>query len=400
MSVPEKYKEHLLRQGFHLIEKINSGLSGAVYLAVQESLNRHVAIKFFDSSIATRDSNLRKRFIREPIILAKLQHPSIPYVLTSGKVAKNGSEVPYTGMQYISGNTFEDVVKKRESIPRTTLLGYVKQILAALSVVHNESIIHRDIKPANLMVVGRGHCYLIDFSIGVSLGDETGLTRTTLPGSHLGTFEYMSPEQKKDMSSVDARSDIYSVGIVLLEMLTGSTNVTDIHRSLNDEPHWIRQIVVKACSQDPIDRFQNADEFSRAIAIPSVTQGADKIEPSLAFCSNFKCPDADWSPNKYFRGPLVIEKSTNSYCTTCGGQLKYQCAGCGSPFSKEPFCGNCGTQHYVIPTCLKCGSLLEEQNIGTDTESLGCGKCQRAAVKATEQVRASSATDFDDDIPF
>jgi len=249
-KITEEYARHLIRQGFELKEKINSGLSGGVYLAYQKSLNRRVAIKFFDSAYAKNDQILLKRFLREPRILAKLQHPGIPYVVTTGEVPTSGGSVPYTILQYIAGETFESVIRNRNTISTDIRVGYIRQILGALSLVHVESVIHRDIKPANLMVLGSGHCFLIDFSIGVSLDAEPGLTRATKTGTHLGSVNYMSPEQKNNMASVDGRSDIYSLGIVLLEMLTGSTDISNIAANLKGYPHSLREAVVTACKHD------------------------------------------------------------------------------------------------------------------------------------------------------
>jgi serine/threonine protein kinase len=395
-KITEEYARHLIRQGFELKEKINSGLSGGVYLAYQKSLNRRVAIKFFDSAYAKNDQILLKRFLREPRILAKLQHPGIPYVVTTGEVPTSGGSVPYTILQYIAGETFESVIRNRNAISADIRVGYIRQILGALSLVHAESVIHRDIKPTNLMVLGSGHCFLIDFSIGVSLDAEPGLTRATKTGTHLGSVNYMSPEQKINMASVDGRSDIYSLGIVLLEMLTGSTDISNIAANLKEYPHSLREAVVTACKHDVKDRFQTADDFLRDLGPPVFSVSGLHIRSGLSVCTNTKCPDAQWSSRGYYKGPKIIEESVDSFCTSCGSKLYYQCPGCGAPISNEPHCGHCGEKHFTIPICETCGSYLEVVDMEADTKSLGCGKCRRRNATKTAPVSNS----FDDEIPF
>lgn len=393
--VPELYRKHLLRQGFQLERQIGSGLSGRVYVAQQSSLGRHVAVKFFDSSLVGNDQPLRTRFQREPRILAKLQHPNIPYVVTSGVIGSPDFGVPYTVLQYIAGETLSELIMRRSTISLEEKLGCLRQVLGALEAAHDKSVVHRDIKPENMMVVESGHCFLIDFSIGVSFSGDSGLTRATEIGTHLGTAAYMSPEQSVDMSTVDGRSDLFSLGVVALELFTGSTDRSRMQKLVKDLPRWIREFIERACSNGIEGRFQSANEFSRALGSLMPTYSSPALHPSVAFCSNMKCKDAKWSSRGYCKGPNIVADSTNSYCTSCGSQLKYQCEDCGSQFSMEPFCGSCGNEHFTVPTCESCGSLLEKEFIGTDTNLLGCGKCQRAGMK-----KALPSPDIDDDIPF
>ena len=399
-EVNEAYAKHLARQGFVLSEKLGSGLSGSVYRAEQPSLSRDVAVKFFDNAISQRDEDLRKRFTREAKILAKLAHPNIPYVITTGSI-EEGS-IPYTVMQYIVGETLEMVIRDQMTDSVDMKLAFIRQVLSALDTVHSNKILHRDIKPSNIMWAGGSQCFLIDFSIGAATQHEPGLTRSTKTGSHLGTPEYMSPEQMRDMTKIDHRSDLYSVGIVLLELLTGSTDKTDITLQLNEYGNTIARTVAKACQSNPDDRFQSASDFSRALG-ETYTTRSKPIEPALALCPNTKCPEAAWSSRGYYRGPNVIQHSTDVHCTSCGTALIYQCRDCGAPFADKPFCGACGAANYRIPECQQCGSWLEMNYMDTDTAANGCGKCRRKREKQgfpQAPPTLSDDTSFEDDIPF
>lgn len=390
-AAPEKYAKQLARQGFDLANQIGSGLSGKVYLASQSSLTRKVAVKFFDSKLASQDPSLKRRFIREAQILAEVQHPNIPYVLTHGLIQPGEGEIPYTVLQYIDGETLKELKECNIDLPMSRALSIVRQVLNALDYVHHRKVVHRDVKPANIMLLKNEHVFLIDFSIGFSMNSRDGLTRVTSFGEHLGSVDYMSPEQLKDMSSIDGRSDLYSLGIVLLELITGDTDRTNLAQSLAAVDRHVREAVVKVLSPNPDDRFQTAEEFLRALGPASFRSYA---KPGLALCNNTTCSVADWSSRGYYRAPAFFEDSSDSFCTACGSTLAYTCQNCGAEIEKNPYCGACGSQLYKVPECEKCGSLLEKLDMGKDTSRHGCGKCRRAANSGPPPA------DFDDDIPF
>lgn len=112
--VPDEYVKHLAKQGFHLIETLGHGLSGSVYVAEQRSLNRRVAVKFFDSAFVRTEPAMRKRFVREAKLLARFQHPNIPYVLTEGIVDTQFGETPYFVMEYVHGNTVQEILREKK----------------------------------------------------------------------------------------------------------------------------------------------------------------------------------------------------------------------------------------------------------------------------------------------
>jgi serine/threonine protein kinase len=370
------YENHLGRQGFEILEKIGSGLSGGTYKALQSSLNRPVAVKFFDNSFSKDNPDLRKRFIRESRLLSELQHPSIPYVLTKGMLNSNAEEIPYMVMQYISGMNLDEYSKSKGKLDLDSVLHISFQLLDALDFVHKKGIVHRDIKPSNIMILNSGHCYLIDFSIGFQVEGGDGASRVTRSGDRLGSVPYMSPEQARDMKNVDGRSDLFSLTKVICELLTGRPEIgslNDLGPALNSA---LKAVFAKACSYSAQDL------------------------PSKAICSSLICPDAQWSDQGYYRGPNFVSDCTNAFCTSCGHALLYKCAGCNHPIESTRFCGGCGTEQFTVPECRTCGSFLKKEDMNNDTATLGCTKCRRKAGQTKAANQPVGFDNFDEDIPF
>ena len=399
LSDPGFCKKHLLKQGFDLQEEIGSGLSGRTYKGLQPSLSRSVAIKFFDSKFNKGNSDLKKKFLRESQLLADLQHPSIPYVLTCGSIELNDSDTPYTVMQYIDGVTLDKYLKNTTPVPLETALNISIQILDALSFVHKKDVVHRDIKPSNIMILPSGYCYLIDFSIGFKIDPQTGMTRATRTGDRLGSIQYMSPEQKENMKDVDQRSDVYSYALVLCEMLSGMPELQGLLKAKNKYPATLTKVIEKASCYDREDRYLNADEFLRELKQVSSASLPFLDTPSKAVCNNTLCPSADWSSHGYYRGAYFIEESTEPFCTSCGNKLIYQCENCGSSIDNTKFCGGCGAQQFDVPECQQCGSFLTKKDMNMDTKIHGCEKCK--VKKTQDKISPPMVEDgFDDDIPF
>jgi len=387
--------QHLAKQGFELGEVLGQGLSGSVYKARQRSLNRCVAVKFFDSAFVREDEAMRKRFARESRILAKFQHPGMPYILTEGEVSAEHGPTPYFVMEFVQGDTLRDLMQSEPCLDADTAIDIAGQVMDALRYAHERKIVHRDVKPSNILVDRHQRCFLIDFSIGVSIEGGSGLTRATESGVVLGTQPYMAPEQCSDLGAkhVDARADIYSIGVVLIEMLSGSAERTNIPRTLARHPHTLIQALEKACATQLEDRFQTAEDFMRAIG-GARRSASSALMPSLAVCPNIQCSDANWSGRGYYRGPRIIEESTNIHCTSCGHRLRYRCEECAASMSKEPYCGGCGAVMFKVPLCKKCGSYLTREFIDADTSS-GCQKCRPEPIAAAPQ-----SDDFIDNVPF
>lgn len=258
-----------------IIKHIAQGGMGSVYLARQQSLQRDVAIKILPPQF-TQDSEFLLRFERESHVMARLQHPNIVQVFDAGLT----NEYHYIVMEYLPGGTLANELailrnnNKRMSVEKTILI--IRQIVQALDYAHQQGIVHRDIKPSNILIAGDGRYVLSDFGI-VADSDNTKITRTL---QTLGTPEYMSPEQANGMG-VDQRSDLYSLGVVLYEILNGSppfsgnnpfsilnkhVNIAPppLSKTRNDVPIWLQKIVQKILEKQPENRFQTATELLEA----------------------------------------------------------------------------------------------------------------------------------------
>jgi serine/threonine-protein kinase len=393
VETPELYAAHLRRHGFTLREVIGTGLSGHVFRAEQISLQREVAIKFFDNPSAQNNPGLRTRFEREGNLLAKVQHPNVPFVITRGRVPRDGGlDVPYLVLEYVRGTVLEELLEHHPSVDSRKAVNYVRQVLDALACAHHQHVIHRDVKPSNI-IVADDHCYLIDFSIGVDL-DETGAFRATRTGGRLGTYDYAAPEQQVNARHVDHRADLYSCGVLLLELLTGQRQVRNINSAMTHVNRDLREVVRKACALECQDRYQSAGEFERALRHFDELRLGHLLAPGLAICTNLHCSGAVWSEQGYYRGPRFIEDCEYEFCDNCGAELKRVCDRCGARPTRKPYCGNCGNQLYSLPPeCEQCGSYLRKVDMGQDTRQFGCEKCRKD--RRREQIPFS-----DDDIPF
>src|ERR1035438_7114473 len=246
---------------------------GSIYLALDTLLDRPVALKFILSDFNDHPDAAR-RFLAEAKGLASLNRPNIPILY--GFFIWEGKGV--MAMEYVDGETFEAIVRRRGPIPAPESVPLIKQALQGLAFAHRIGIVHRDLKPSNLMLNHEGTVKVVDFGIAKKLQAEAGMTGTNVT---LGTPLYMSPEQVLGRP-LDARTDIYSMGIVLYELLAGQVpfkadSIYEIQAAhvqkipepptihCPDIPKEVVSAVMKALQKDPADRFASAEDFIRAL---------------------------------------------------------------------------------------------------------------------------------------
>ena len=298
---------------FEVIEEVGRGGMGVVYRARQVSLGREVAIKVLPSEMA-RDGQTAARFQAEARRMAQLQHPGIAQVYTVGEY--EGEH--YFAMQYLPGGSLQERLA-RGSLPVPEAVEIAIQVAEALDYAHSRGIIHRDIKPANIMFDGEGRAVVTDFGIAKA-ADGTMMTAT---GIALGTPAYMSPEQVKG-NPIDGRADLYSLGVVLYEMVCGrppfvgenALSVAMRHvseppmppRAMCAElPEWLQSIILKALAKEPADRFGSAGEM--AAALRTHTQVVWTATPGAVFSSQSGLADATTvvvPPAKPSSAPVLV----------------------------------------------------------------------------------------------
>jgi serine/threonine protein kinase/tetratricopeptide (TPR) repeat protein len=267
-------------QHYEIIELLGKGGMGEVYLARDTILDRKVALKFLPDELEG-DARTRERFVREAKSAAALDHPFICKIYETGESAGKA----YISMEYIEGKTLKDRIEQ-EPLPLREIIRVTLEIAEALENAHKAGIVHRDLKPANIMISSQGHTKVMDFGLAKRIlpgGGTAELSRTltqasiTERGSIAGTIAYMSPEQAKG-ENVDARSDIFSLGIILYEMLSGKhpfsrpspiETLTSILRDAAPPPHIkpksvnpiLNPILRKALAKNPADRYQNITDL-------------------------------------------------------------------------------------------------------------------------------------------
>ncbi|MEU6525973.1 Stk1 family PASTA domain-containing Ser/Thr kinase [Streptomyces sp. NPDC046924] len=259
---------------YELGHVLGRGGMAEVYLAHDTRLGRTVAVKTLRADLA-RDPSFQARFRREAQSAASLNHPAIVAVYDTGEDYIDGVSIPYIVMEYVDGSTLRELLHSgRKLLPERTLEMTIG-ILQALEYSHRAGIVHRDIKPANVMLTRNGQVKVMDFGIARAMGDS-GMTMTQT-SAVIGTAQYLSPEQAKG-EQVDARSDLYSTGCLLYELLTvrppfvGDSPVAVAYQHVREEPQppsvfdpevtpEIDAITLKALVKDPDYRYQSADEM-------------------------------------------------------------------------------------------------------------------------------------------
>ncbi len=267
MAVSDSLIDTLFDGRYRITRKLGAGGMADVYLAEDQELGRRVAIKILNDRHANDDQFI-ERFRREAKNAAALNHPNIVSIYDRG----NAENTYYIAMEFLDGRTLKELIVGRGAAPVNVAIEYTRQILSALRFAHRHGIVHRDIKPHNVLVDGEGRVKVTDFGIA-----RAGTSQMTETGSIVGTAQYLSPEQARG-GEVDQRSDLYSLGVVLYELLTGKTPFdgdTPVEIAMKhlsnapkppsklrpDIPPELDMIVLRALAKNPDDRYQSADEM-------------------------------------------------------------------------------------------------------------------------------------------
>lgn len=357
---------------YKILAPLGQGGMAHVYRARQENLDREVALKVLPPWYAA-DRNFVERFKQEARLIASLSHPNIVTVHDFNE--SNGHL--YIVMQLVDGGTLKhildashDGVSAGFSFPSSNSTFHsppgtmdvveanriFQQLASALAYAHEKGIIHRDIKPVNVLMDGSGRPILSDFGIAKVLASSSGLTR---PGAGVGTPEYMSPEQCKG-EEVDGRADIYALGVMLFEALTGRTPFVGdnypalAHGHLYQPPPDPRlfnpqlspqvcQVILRALQKKPEMRYQQANELAlaleQAVHPSSIGLGDISAQPVLRPAGIERAPTTPLYPCPNCQRP---NKPDTYYCVRCGSLLN-ACPKCGNQNrARDRFCTRCG----------------------------------------------------------
>ncbi len=346
---------------YRLLRRIGEGTMGTVFLAVHQRLNRHVALKVLKGEHLTDDA-VASRFADEASITSGLRHPNIVEVLDAG----THEGTPFIVMELLEGESLSSRLS-RERLSMATVLEFAYQATQALEYAHRRGVIHRDLKPDNLYIVADpripGHSLIkvLDFSIAKlresaaeRLGDEASGSSDGAPltavasswpmasgrnetrvGSVFGTPPYMSPEQCRGSKAVDARTDVYALGVILYEMLTGQVpfesedvsrvlerHVTerplDVRALAPDVPGEVAAIVDKALAKSPAERHQSMAEFGAALTSLSFLPGLERSsvpndrwsQPNATTLTGIGTPPTGVAPGTLSDGPPARSRTT------------------------------------------------------------------------------------------
>src|SRR2546429_5066203 len=272
MTTTDTLIDRVFDKRYVIKRKLGSGGMADVYLAEDQDLGRPAALKLVEDRHSS-DEQFVERFRREAQSAAGLNHPNIVSIFDRGRA----EGTYYIAMEYLDGRTLKELLVRNGPTPVPIAIDYARQIIGALSFAHRNGIIHRDIKPHNIVVGGDGRLKVTDFGIA-----RSGTSQMTEVGSIVGTAQYLSPEQARG-APVDPRSDLYSLGVVLYELLTGTVpfsgdtpvEIAMKHLSTVPEPPSAHRaeiprdldyVVMRALAKDPAERYQSAEEMSADLA--------------------------------------------------------------------------------------------------------------------------------------
>ena len=308
---------------YRIVDKLGRGGMGTVYKAVDQTLDREVAIKVLNPDLT--DADVLKRFRGEAVTLARLNHPGIATIY---ELHHQDDELLMV-MEFVRGETFHDLSDRLGPLAPPQAAHLCMQVLDALGHAHRGGVVHRDLKPANVMITDGGAVKVMDFGIARVLGTE----HFTHGGYMMGTPAYMAPEQVLGRE-IDGRADLYSVGVVLYRLLTGrlpfnaDTAISMVQMQISepptplvtfrpDLPAWCTAIVDRALAKSPSDRFQSAEEFRAALIAAATPQALGEMPtlstptpPGLAFDPDVTAPHGTPTPMRTSSAVPAMPRNT------------------------------------------------------------------------------------------
>ncbi len=378
----------LVGRRYELGAIIGYGGMAEVFRGRDMRLGREVAVKMLRTDLA-RDPTFLARFEREATSSASLNHPAIVSIYDTGKDFVNGVEIPYIVMEFIEGRTLRDILQSQGNFPERRAMEITSDVCAALDYSHRMGIIHRDIKPANVMLCPDGSVKVMDF--GIARATTSTSSTMTATAAVIGTAQYLSPEQARG-TRVDARSDVYSTGVLFYELLTGQppfrgdnpVAVAYQHVRENPQPPSYHDpsisakadaIVFKAMEKDPNDRYGSAgrmrDDLERALAgrsiiapIPAAGGGSSQTQalpPPTSASTQVLPHDHDRSRYQEPRTAMYDSSHTGSYDDTYGDEYdpyqerddRYD-----QPYDDEPAGGGRGRRNVWTYVLVGLGVVL------------------------------------------
>ncbi len=288
----------LLREaldGYKVLHLIQYGGQGVVYKALQTATNRSVALKILiDGPLASK--NQRKRFAREVEFTGRLQHPNIVTIYESGVVRGR----PFFAMEYIHGVPVDQYVRLARTNARD-IVRIMKEVCLAVSAAHQRGIIHRDLKPANVLIDRAGVPHVLDFGLARDITPDNAYSRMSIPGQVVGTLPYLSPEQVDAEDEIDVRSDIYTLGVVLFELLCGRSPYPccDDQRVIREHILGFTPLGLRKALVQPV---HNADDLEKILAKTLEKDKSLRYQSAAALADDLQ---------RYLNGDAVAAKDQN-----------------------------------------------------------------------------------------